>query len=45
MLRINQAGLVYGGSQSIFSIALYTDQNYAVLFQKATDFLGNRSPN
>jgi len=43
--KFRDTGLVYGGSQSIFPIALYTNRNYSVLFQKATDFLGNRSPN
>jgi len=33
-LRINQAGLVLGGSQSIIKIALYTNLDYSVLYKK-----------
>jgi hypothetical protein len=38
-------GLVYGGSQSIFPIALYTNWNYSELYEKSTDFIGILSLN
>ncbi|MBL4708725.1 MAG: hypothetical protein JKY48_09845 [Flavobacteriales bacterium] len=31
MLRVNQAGLVYGGSLTIKTIALYTNHPYFIL--------------